>query len=213
MNWAHLWSLAGLLALPGGAVANAPVAGALEHLLGRFEGLPDAATFRAHVTDPVEALLALHGSPTTPTWMRLRCYDALGRFPEARVQRFLEQTLDSALASAMVAGPLGTQVAGPLGTQVAGPLGTQAAGPLGNQPAGPDAHAAVAVYLRTFPAAAQTRLMTLLTHPDPQLRITVARIALASPDSDLRLAIAAWISRTRDSAVLDVLRPAPARLR
>lgn len=69
------------------------------------------------------------------------------------------------------------------------------------------AHAAAAVYLRTFPEAATTRLGALLAHPDAAFRVTVVRIALASDDLALRTAVAAWLNAARDPAVQGALRP------
>lgn len=171
-------TLALLVALA--APADASPAADVAVLLRQFEGLPDAEAFRAHVADPVAALLTLHGAPETPAWQRLRVYDALRRFPEPRVQAFLEGRLDAVAAAAS---------------------------------ADAEAHSAVAVYLRTFPAAGAERLPALMGHSDAQLRLTAARVALESDDAGLRLAIAAWQAAHRDPLVQDALTPGGRTLR
>jgi hypothetical protein len=76
-----------------------------------------------------------------------------------------------------------------------------------------EAHAAAAVYLRTFPKAATARLPALLAHPDAAFRVTVVRIALEAEALELRTAVAAWLHATRDPAVQGALGPATPVLR
>jgi hypothetical protein len=61
--------------------------------------------------------------------------------------------------------------------------------------ASPEAHAELAVYLRTFPTVAAARLRAALRHPDPELRATALRVAEGSPEHALRVEAAAHLAR------------------
>lgn len=69
-------------------------------------------------------------------------------------------------------------------------------------------HAAVAVLVRTFPKEAAARLPTVLSHPDPELRLTAVKIALNGAAVEPKAAARAWLARTRDSYVERALGPA-----
>ena len=71
-------------------------------------------------------------------------------------------------------------------------------------------HAAVAVLIRTFPKEAAARLPAVLSHPDPELRVTAVKIALAGVAPEPKAAARDWMARMRDSYVERALgEPAP----
>lgn len=161
-------------------LSQAQAASPLAPLLHRIEGLAPAEAFRAVCADPVGELLALEGDAGAPDWLRLRAIDALARFPEDARAR------DFLVVSA------------------------RRRAEAGSDRAAPAAHAALAVLLRTFPEAAESALAEALKHPDPQLRLTAARVARTGPDARLSALVSAWLAAPGDAEVKALVLPQPA---